>query len=66
MLRDTCYTRCSSSFEACLVYTVGSMVLRDVIAGRLNIGRMPALEYMLVVAEYKSYISSSVVTMCQL
>ena len=49
-----------------MVYTVGSMVLRDVIAGRLNIGRMPALEYMLVVAEYKSYISSSVVTMCQL
>lgn len=34
------------------MYTIGSVVLRDVIEARLNIGKMPALEYMLVVAEY--------------
>ena len=42
------------------------MVLRDVIAGRLNISSMPASEYMLVVAVYEPHVSSSVNTMCWL
>lgn len=36
-----------SSFHACMLYTLVSIVLGDAIDDRINIGRMPALEHLL-------------------